>query len=323
MIADKTPRTRQESTVAAVLPCYKVKKHVMDLFPRFGPEFDAIYAVDDKCPENSGAYIEEHISDPRVKVIYLEENQGVGGAVMAGFKAALSDGHRIGVKIDGDGQMDPKLAEKFIRPIFDGRADYAKGNRFFEPSSLEDMPKGRLLGNAILSFATKFSTGYWGIFDPTNGYLAINLKLLEFIQVEKIAQRYFFETDMLFRLGLIRAKVADIPMKAIYADEKSNLHFSKEAGKFIAGHTRNFFKRIVYNYFLRGFSIASLELITGLSSLIFGTVYGILNVGGFEAQSAGVVMVSALPILMGIILIISFLNYDMQQEPRDPIAPYI
>lgn len=310
-------------TVAAVLPCYKVKKHVEDLFNRFGPEFDAIYAVDDKCPEESGAFIEKVIKDPRVKVIYLKANQGVGGAVLAGFKAARQDGHAIAVKIDGDGQMDPALAKKFIRPILNNEADYTKGNRFFDPASLKDMPKGRIIGNAILSFVSKFSTGYWNIFDPTNGYLAINLKLVDFLQIDKVAKRYFFETDMMFRLSLIRAKVIDIPMKAIYEDEVSNLHFSKEAGKFMLGHTRNFIKRIGYNYFLRGFSIASLELLVGLAALLFGIIYGVIKMGGSEAQPAGTVMMAALPILTGIILLISFLNFDMQQTPTDPVGPNI
>jgi len=308
-------------TVAAVLPCYKVKKHVDDLFGRFGPEFDAIYVVDDKCPEESGAFIESMIKDPRLTVIYLAENQGVGGAVLAGLKRAKADGHSVGLMIDGDGQMDSALAPRFINPILDGTADYTKGNRFFDPANLKDMPKGRLIGNSILSFVTKFSIGYWSIFDPTNGYIAIDLKLLDYLGAEKISKRYFFETDMMFRLGLIRAKIIDIPMKAIYEDEESNLHFSKEVGRFIAGHTRNFIKRIGYNYFLRNFSIASLELIIGTIALLFGLIYGIVNIGGEVAQSAGTVMMAALPLLTGIILLISFLNFDMQQAPTDPVGP--
>lgn len=302
--------------VAAIIPCYKITKHVESLFSRFGPEIDAIYAVDDCCPDLSGKLIERTVKDPRVKVIFNEKNLGVGGAVLAGLHAAQRDGHLIGVKIDGDGQMDPALVSNFISPIKLGIADYTKGNRFFNPSLLSSMPKSRLIGNAVLSFVTKFSTGYWNVFDPTNGYIALDLRLLQFLSPEKISNRYFFETDMLFRAGLARALVVDVPMAAVYEDEVSNLHFSREAGAFMRGHTKNFIKRIIYDYFLRDFSIASIELLVGLACLLFGLVYGLLNFGGSDPASAGVVMMAALPTLVGVMLLLSFLNYDMQKTPR-------
>ncbi|WP_298916241.1 glycosyltransferase [uncultured Algimonas sp.] len=122
----------QHSGIAVVIPCYKVIKHVDDLFGRFGPEVDAIYAVDDQCPEGSGTYIEKTGTDPRVRVIYNPENLGVGRAVLDGMKAARDDGYAIGVKIDGDGQMGPALIRKFVRPIQMGLADYTEGNRFYD-----------------------------------------------------------------------------------------------------------------------------------------------------------------------------------------------
>jgi len=236
------------------------------------------------------------------------------------MKAASKDGYRIGVKIDGDGQMDPALIRKFTRPIETGLADFTKGNRFYDPKHLRLMPKGRLLGNAVLSFVSKFSTGYWNIFDPTNGYLALDLRLLQFLDVDKIDKRYFFETDLLFRAGLARACVADVPMVALYAEEESNLHFSKEAWRFMKGHTRNFLKRIGYDYFLRDFSVASLELLIGLVCLVFGIVYGLVNFGGDLPASAGTVMMAALPTLTGIILLVSFINYDVQKTPKMPLG---
>lgn len=308
--------------IAAVIPCYKVKQHILALIAKIGPEVSAIYCIDDACPDHSGKYIQEAVSDPRVRVIFHAENQGVGGAVLTGFKQAEADGNRVAVKLDGDGQMDPAILSKFTNVILQGHADYTKGNRFYNPAHLRSMPRGRLVGNAILSFVSKFSTGYWNVFDPTNGYLALDLRLLKHMDIEKIDRRYFFETDLLFRAGIAKAKVLDIPMQALYDDEVSNLHFSKEATRFMRGHLRNFFKRIGYNYFLRDFSVASLELLVGLAALLFGLIYGIIKMGGSaEAQSAGVVMLAALPLLTGVILLVSFLNYDIQQTPQDPLGP--
>ena len=109
------------------------------------------------------------------------------------------------------------------------------------------MPAIRLFGNAVLSFMTKISSGYWDLFDPTNGYTAIHVDVAKRLPFDKISKRYFFETDILFRLNTLRAVVQDVPMDASYGDEVSNLKISKIVGEFIIKHCRNFTKRIVDN----------------------------------------------------------------------------
>lgn len=313
----------QKIKLAVIIPAYKIIEHIVELVEKIGPEIDKIYIVDDCCPNKSGKFVEANISDERIVSLYNDVNLGVGGAVLNGMIAAKEDGMHIGIKIDGDGQMDPRIVGKFIQPILSGNADYTKGNRFFNPQNVAAMPLGRVVGNSILSFVSKFSTGYWNIFDPTNGYVAINLKILNYLQIEKINKRYFFETDMLFRCNLIRAKVVDIPMVAIYEDELSNLKFSKEAFRFMKGHTENFMKRIGYNYFLRDFNIASLELLSGLVLVLFSTIYGLSHFGGETPDSAGTVMLAAVPFMMGFLLLLSFLNYDIQQTPKDAISKHL
>lgn len=126
----KGKRVTGNSKIAVVIPCYKVRKHIAPLLERIGPNVHAIYCVDDACPEGSGKYIQDTVKDKRVKILFHDENQGVGGAVLTGFKEAEADGNRIAVKLDGDGQMDPMLLPKFTNVILSGRADYTKGNRF-------------------------------------------------------------------------------------------------------------------------------------------------------------------------------------------------
>lgn len=309
--------------IAVAIPCFRVKAHIVDLIASIGPEVSNIYVIDDDCPDQTGFYVDEMVTDPRVRVLHNDENLGVGGAVLRGFQAAQQDGCSVAVKIDGDGQMDPKLIMKFVNPILKGNADYTKGNRFYSTETLGKMPKGRILGNAILSFVTKFSTGYWQNFDPTNGFLAIDLRMLAAIPVDKVHKRYFFESDMLFRCYLARAKVVDIPMRAIYEDEVSNLHFSKEVFPFMVGNLTNFLKRLGYNYFVRDFNIGSIELLFGLLLLGMGLIHGGINYFDSSVDSAGVVMITGLLILTGIQLLLSFLNFDMQQVPNDPIAPLL
>ena len=310
--------------IAVIIPCYKVKKHILQVLAGIGPEVDAIYVVDDKCPENSGQHVIENCSDPRVRVLLKPKNSGVGGAVVHGYAAGLGDGMDVFVKIDGDGQMDPSLIKKFINPILHGDADYTKGNRFHDIESLQQMPKVRLVGNAVLSFLTKFSSGYYGIFDPTNGYTAISATALNFIPLAKLSKRYFFESDILFRLNIARAKVCDIPMDAVYGDEESNLNIKKIIFPFFKGNMKNIFKRIFYNYFLRGFSIASVELVFGIIFVLFGTFHGCSawyeSILHNSPATSGSVMLAALPIIVGLQLLLSFLHSDIESQPTTAIT---
>jgi len=313
----------QAPVVAVVIPCYRVTRHIADVIKRIGPECHQIYVVDDCCPDNSGDYVHKHCTDPRILILRNRSNLGVGGAVMVGYEAALKHGADILVKIDGDGQMPPELIGRFIAPITGGAADYSKGNRFYDLSNLRSMPPLRLFGNAILSFMSKFSTGYWDVFDPTNGYTAIHARVAAHLPLDRISRRYFFESDMLFRLNTLRAMVVDIPMAARYNDEVSNLKVSRVFGEFLLGHSRNFAKRIFYNYFLRDLSAASLQLVLGILLMATGTTYGLLKwfVNPGDPATAGTVMLAALPIMLGLQLVLAFLMWDMQSAPRMPIHP--
>lgn len=306
--------------IAVVIPSYKVKLHILDVIKGIGDEVFVIYVVDDACPQGSGMLVANQCHDPRVKVIFHSENQGVGGAVMTGYRAAVEDGAEVIVKIDGDGQMDAGLIPRFVAPIFAGEADYTKGNRFFDLEEIRQMPKIRLFGNAALSFMTKLSSGYWNLFDPTNGFTAIHADIAGYLPYDKISRRYFFETDMLFRLNILRAVALDVPMHAKYGHETSNLKISRIVGEFFLKHLRNFFKRIFYNYYLRDMSLASIELPLGMVLFFGGVIYGGIHwfYSAIEGvvTPAGTVMLSALPIMMGTQLILAFLSYDISSTPR-------
>lgn len=309
--------------IAVVIPCFRVKNHILLVIKEIGREVSVIYVVDDCCPDNSGEYVEKTCTDTRVVVLRNPQNLGVGGATLTGYLAAIEFGADVIVKVDGDGQMDPSLIPNFIEPILAGEADYTKGNRFFDLEEIRSMPKARLFGNAVLSFMTKLSSGYWDLFDPTNGYTAIHADVARHLPFEKISHRYFFETDMLFRLNTLRAVVVDVPMDAKYGNEVSNLKISKIVGEFLFKHIRNFLKRIFYNYYLRDMSLASIELPLGVFLLFSGGGFGIYHwLNSLQqgiATPAGTVMLAALPILMGTQLILAFLSYDIANVPRRPL----
>jgi glycosyltransferase involved in cell wall biosynthesis len=313
-------QTRVDPRIAVVIPSYKVTRHVLGVIARIGPECNRIYVVDDACPEGSGRYVEENCDDPRVRVIFHEQNKGVGGAVITGYRAAIEEDQDIVVKIDGDGQMDPALLPDFVEPIISGEADYTKGNRFYDLEEIHGMPKIRLFGNAMLSFMAKFSSGYWDLFDPTNGYTAVHVNVLRRLPLHKLSQRYFFETDILFRLNIVRAVVVDVPMDASYGDEVSNLKVSKIIGEFMAKHLRNACKRIAYNYYLRDMSLASLELPMGIFLFLFAIFFGgsnwISSASHNTSAPVGTIMLATVSLLMGVQFLLAFVGHDVAQVPR-------
>ncbi|WP_374601264.1 glycosyltransferase family 2 protein [Arenimonas sp.] len=306
--------------VAVVVPCYRVTRHVLEVLARIGPEVDRIYCVDDACPDGSGDHVEAGTRDPRVRVLRHASNQGVGGATLTGYRQAIADGARVIVKLDGDGQMDPALLPAFVAPILAGEADYAKGNRFWDLGQVHAMPLARRVGNLGLSFLAKASTGYWDIFDPTNGYTAVHAGLAARLPLERISRRYFFESDLLFHLNLHRACVVDVPMAASYGSETSHLNAGRALLEFPLRHARNALRRIFYNYFFRDMSVGSIELLAALGLLGFGAVFGGLHwwdsARSGVATPVGTIMIATVAVISGLQFLLAFVSYDVSSVPR-------
>ena len=321
----KTGRAPKVCQVAVIVPCFRCLDHIEDVLARIGPEVAQIVVVDDACPQSTGKHVEATATDPRITVLYQDENTGVGGAVLKGMAYAREAGIDILVKVDGDGQMAPELVDMFVSPIAAGRADYTKGNRFHTYQFVKDMPCGRIIGNGALSFLTKLASGYWDVFDPTNGYIAISGAVFDELPLKRMQRRYFFETDMLCELGLLRAVVMDIPMRAIYGDERSGLSPVREIEPFFRLNVMRFLRRVTYNYFLRDFSIGSIYLMTGVPLLLFGLVFGVWQwvalAAADLAASAGTVMLAALPVILGSVLVLNFFTVDVATVPRESLHP--
>lgn len=310
-------------TIAVCIPCYKATATILSVLESIGPEVTHIILVDDACPESTATFVEEHCSDPRLRVIRNEQNLGVGGAVVQGYRQALQDGIDIIVKVDSDGQMDPKLIPYLVSSIVDGSADYAKGCRFYSLKDLRSMPRVRLFGNAALSIISKVSSGYWTVMDPTNGFTAIHRSALQQLPLKKISPGYFFESDMLFRLSTIRAVVRDVPMASVYQGEESQLKIRRVLYEFPPLYGRAFAKRMLYCYVLRDFNAVSLHFFMAMLLIIPGAVWG-----GYHwwrsiqtgiVATAGTVMLAVLPLILGFQFLLGAVQGDMANQPEEPI----
>jgi dolichol-phosphate mannosyltransferase len=311
--------------VCVIIPCYKVKAHILEVLARIPSLVSGVFVVDDACPEGSGELVRITINDPRVSVLTHAVNQGVGGAMVTGYQAAIAAKFDIAVKVDGDGQMDPAFIPTLIRPIVQERADYTKGTRFFSADTLNEMPVVRLLGNIALSFISKFTSGYWSLMDPTNGYTAIHVKVLRLLPLPIVEKRFFFESDMLYHCGILRAMVVDVPMFARYGNEVSNLRIGRVLMEFPSRFMARIIKRFLYQYVLRDFNVGSISVLLGAPLALFGLVFGAIKWWGSiqsgVATPAGTVMLAALPLLLGIQLLISSVLFDISNQPKFVLHP--
>lgn len=309
--------------IGVVIPCYRVAHHIEDVLHRI-PEFvHTVVCVNDASPDDGSVRI-ALLKDPRVVLVEHTSNQGVGGAMVTGYQECLRRGMDIVVKIDGDGQMDPADAALLIGPIVRGDADYTKGNRWTHAVELAAMPYTRRLGSLALSFATKLSSGYWNIFDPCNGYTAISAAALKRLPVQRIARDYFFESSMLIELNVLRAVVEDVPLPSRYGTEQSSMRISRILRRFPVSLARSLIYRVWQRHFVRDFGPIGAYLTLGLPLLLWGVGFGGLQwlrswTSG-EPQSAGTVMLAALPFLLGFQLLLQASLLEMTDRPAKPLC---
>jgi len=306
--------------IAVVIPAFRAESLIQKVIAGIPSCVSLIIVVNDCSPDHTSAVIQEMMSlDQRLVLIEHKTNQGVGGAMLTGYHAAFERGADVIVKMDSDDQMDPAYLEALIAPILAGRADYTKGNRFLHESQLHQMPLSRRLGNIGLSFLTKLASGYWNIFDPTNGYTAIRASIMPLLNDSRIDRRYFYESSMLVELGLARAVVSDVYIPARYGDEVSSLSELDALFRFPPLLMRCFLRRIFIQYFIRDFTAFTLFFIIGTGLFIWGLAFGILkwlhSIQTGIPTNTGTVMLAVIPFILGVQFLLQALLMDIQNVP--------
>ena len=307
--------------ITVVIPCYNVSKHIAQVIKNLPAEVTWIIAVNDRSKDNTGDTLNEiQKENKKLIVINHEKNQGVGGSMLTGFKKSLELDSNITIKMDGDDQMDSSYIAELIAPLIENKADYTKGNRFRDFKALKKMPVIRRIGNLGLSFFIKAASGYWNIFDPNNGFVAISKETLKTINTNKIHKRYFFESSMLIELYHVDAVIQEIPMKARYGDEKSSLSVTRALFGFPPKLLKAFIRRIILKYFLFDFNIASVYMLFGIPFFIIGVIYGVVNFIKYASSHlpapTGTVVIPTLLIILGFQLLLSAVSYDITNYPK-------
>ncbi|HEU4580525.1 MAG TPA: glycosyltransferase family 2 protein [Polyangiaceae bacterium] len=305
--------------VAVVVPAFRVAREVPDVVKAMPAAVDLVIVVDDCSPDDIAGALKP-IADPRLRLVRHEVNQGVGGATVTGMLTAIEEGADVVVKCDGDGQMDPADIPRLIAPIASGAAEHVKGSRYHHARELAAMPRGRLIGNIGLTFLTKLCSGYWNVLDPVNGFFATRTDTLARLPLDQLARRYFFETDLLIRLNIVEARVADMPQPARYAGEPSSLSIRRALFEFPWQLLRGLVRRVFWRYLFYDVSPVAVFGITGALLAAFGGCFGawqwIVHAMQHVPTPLGTIMLAALPLLFGGQLLFQAVILDIANTPR-------
>ena len=321
--SEETNLAQSAPRIAVVIPAYHALSSIAKVVRKIPPTVGIIIIVADDTREDLTPVLRE-LGDSRVHLVAHQQNQGVGGATLTGYGCALQLGADIVVKIDSDDQMDLNYFDDLVAPLIDLSADYTKGNRFLHQEELRSMPIIRRIGNQGLSFLTKLATGYWKIYDPTNGYTAISRRALELLDPGMISRNFFFETSMLAELHKLDAVVEDVPIPAIYNDQGSAIRIPREFFLFSTNLTYRIFERIIRQYFRFDFSAVSFYLLSSLILGLFGVVWGIVkwirsDQTGIPATT-GTVLIAVLPIILAVQFFVQAVALDIASTPTIPLA---
>ena len=307
----------RDMKVAVVVPAHNEERLVGQVVRRSPEIVDHIIVVDDASADGTSEAARA-TGDPRLEVLRLAENQGVGGAIAAGHRRALELGADVSVVMAGDDQMDPAHLPALLDPIADGDAQFTKANRFYSYGSFAGMPRHRVVGNIVMSFLTKAASGYWGLFDPLNGYTALTQRA----GAGRVRPR-----RQALRLRERPARppqhpagpARDVPIPAVYGDEVSGIRIGRVGWAMMIRLWTGFWRRIWRKYVLQSFSPVALLLFSGLFLLGIGSAVGVfvlVNTLGPPIASAGTVLLSVGPLLSGLHLLIFAMVLDIQEGTR-------
>jgi len=260
-------------TVAVVVPAYNEEALVGSTVSGIPAFVDNIIVVDD-CSKDETA-VRAQNADKRVEVIAHERNQGVGAAIVTGYRRAIAIDADVTCVMAADGQMDPDDLETLVRAIAIDETDYAKANRLFTGQAWQLIPRTRYLGNAALSFMTKIASGYWHVADSQSGYTAVNLETLKLLDLDRIYRRYGFPNDMLVHLNVWNARVRDFPSRPIYnVGERSGIKLWRVVPAIAWLLFKGFFWRLREKYVIRDFHPLVFFYALGIVMTTIGLVLG-------------------------------------------------
>ncbi len=256
----------EDLKIGVVVPAYNEELligRVVSTMPQF---VDLIVIVDDASSDSTIEVAKQADEMNRIQFVTHPTNLGLGQSLIDGYRTAETAGCDVVAVMAGDAQMSPDDLMTVLGPIVEDKADYVKGNRLLRPEVVDRMPRYRLIGNAFLTFMSKFAHGYWHSMDPQCGYTAISSYALKRIPLERMVRGYGYNADILNMLNIGNLRVAEVQVEPVYGEETSYIRLWRYIPSVFALLIRLFARRVLRKYVVLDFH--PLALMYGFSFLL-------------------------------------------------------
>ncbi|PWR72920.1 glycosyltransferase family 2 protein [Methanospirillum stamsii] len=310
----------RDRKIGVVIPAYKEELLIVPTLESVPDFVDRIYAVDDASPDKTGRLIDDYSAkDRRIVPIHHVKNTGVGGAIISGYKQALSDRMDIVSVMAGDNQMDPAFLPELLDPVVEGSVDYSVGNRLINEKFRQGMSKWRFVGNSVLTLLTKIASGYWQLMDPQNGYTAISKRALETISLDEIYPRYGYCNDLLVWLNTFGFRVRNVPHPARYGLERSGIKYSTYIVRLSWLLLNAFIWRMKMKYIILSFHPLVFFYISGVFFTFVSILFGLYALWFKFIMNNSIfvpAVVSVILFALGVQFMLFAMLFDMQEENK-------
>ena len=231
--------------IAVIVPAYNEEVLIEKAVNSIPKKVNKIIVINDCSKDNTKNIVESLAKEnQKIELINFKKNSGVGATLIAGYEYCYKNKFDIAVVMPGDAQALPVDFDNLIEPVLKGTADYSKGNRLKHHNVKEIMPRHRFIGNTFLTILTKFASGYFHIMDPQMGYTALNVSILEKVNIRNLIKRYGYPGQLLFLLNMVDAKVVDVEVTPHYDVEKSGIKLITFVPKLIFLLVKLFIQRV-------------------------------------------------------------------------------
>jgi glycosyltransferase involved in cell wall biosynthesis len=187
------------------MPCYNEAKTLEAVVEAVlaSPYTAELLIIDDGSTDGSREVL-EGFTDPRVRVLLQDVNQGKGAAIRRGFAEAR---HEFVIVQDADLEYDPAEYEQMLQPFLDGKADVVYGSRFVSSRPHRVLYFWHSVGNRLLTTTSNMLTNL-NLTDMETCYKAFRREVLTSFTLEE--NRFGIEPEITAKVAAGRWRVYEV-----------------------------------------------------------------------------------------------------------------
>ena len=223
----------------AVIPVYNHGEAIGGVVARVRQSGLRCVLVDDGSHAACATVLDALARSPDVTLVRLPHNQGKGGAMMAGLRAAAAAGYTHALQIDADGQHDAGDIPAFLVRAAQSPAAVICGTPVYD----ESIPKVRYYGRYASHFWMWLCSLSFAISDSMCGFRVYPLaSVVALIDSTRLGRRMDFDPEVLVRLQWRGVEMVNVPTRVTYPrDGVSHFRYGFDNVLIVAMYARLFF----------------------------------------------------------------------------------